>query len=479
MTSFDIVLIGAGPASVAALHALDDSCSIAVLTGAAPPPVSSWRLHPKIQAVNVARADPAGVADPVYRTASEADPLFSAAAAGGLANYWGQQFVRCAAGDPWPGDVFDDYPDYADACATIEYLFHLEGGDPLDLQIAHGWQARTPRLLTGRRGNACAGLDAMRRVHEILRAHVRAQTFETRAHSLSRTQGWWHIELETGERIGARQVVLAAGVVGNARLLLRSFPDLVRARFHDHAPWMLYTLGLGDVLAARPSSAPDHFNAVTLERHDGVRCAAFASVYDMRRADLNLLLASTIGQASSRLRGWPAPPGAALIKPVQVWTPGAEDELEIDAATNRVNVPDAPPATWRADRELAAFIGTLRTLGGRTLRVSRTMPGFGFHHHNLRLQPAGRAAMGVSEFLLSRTDGSVVCVDASCLQTIGLRPPTLTAMATARRLVADLAGGWRDGSPADAAGRGVWAPAARLHPPATSATWTDRAAAGR
>jgi hypothetical protein len=435
MTDFDIALIGSGPASIAALQALKHIERVAVITGAVPSQLPSARLHPKIRAVSVAREEAPGVAEPLPPVQNGALPLFSTAAAGGLANYWGQQFVRYAANDPWPSDIFEDHADYQDGCGTIEQLFHIEGGEPVSLPPGRNEYVRTPRLLTGSRSDPGAGLYAMRQAGDLLRMRTGATAFETRASALSEMNGRWHILLENGEQISARRIVLAAGVIGNAQLLLRSFPDLIAARFRDHSPWMLYTLGLRGIMAARPASAPRHFNALTLEQHGNAGSSAFASVYDMRWAGLNLLLASTVGLVPRSFRGWPSPPGAGFVKPVQVWTAQAEDEIEINARTNRVRVCTAGNADPDADPGLSGMIDMLRSFDGRVIKASRTTPGFGFHYHDLLVQPDGGRASPVADFLRTRTGDAITCIDASTMRTIGLRPPTLTAMATAYRRV--------------------------------------------
>ncbi len=119
--------------------------------------------------------------------------------------------------------------------------------------------------------------------------------------------------------------MLAAGVIGNAQILLRSYSDIGAARFSDHTPWMIYTLGLS--LPALLES--NHFNIATLEKtHEG-RGAVYASVYDMRHADLNLLAASTIGVTAGPL-GRLHPPGIVkYLKPVQVWTQATSGKVDL------------------------------------------------------------------------------------------------------------------------------------------------------
>ena len=434
MCEFDIAIIGSGPTATAALHGLSGSHRICVVTGGASSHAPASQLHPKIQAVAVERGEVPGVADPLTNAEDRGKPLFSTAAIGGLANYWGQQFVRFMVGDPWPNSLFSSYSDYEAECQLIESLFCVEGDAILRTELDGGFSARSPRLLTGAANSAVSGLGAMRQVFGVLEKNIGATVFDARVLRFQKAGSGWRVLLENGEAIIAQKVLLAGGLLGDARLLLRSYQDLTHARFKDHSPWMLYVLGLGKLFAARPVSARGHFNAITIDQNANGRCAVFASIYDMGCADLNLLLASTIGHTSALLRGWSAPPGASLIKPVQVWTMATLDAIEIDARAQLVAV--VPRADYRpeADRALSATINMLMGLGGRTLKINRTPPGFGFHYHGLELRCDDQPYAPVTHLLRQRTGGGVACVDASILHTIGCRPHTLTAMATARRI---------------------------------------------
>jgi hypothetical protein len=275
----------------------------------------------------------------------------------------------------------------------------------------------------------------MRNAYWGLEKRLEARTFETRVSSFEQTGNRWSVLLDDGAKIVANRVLLAAGVIGTARLLLRTYPDLSRARFRDDSPWMLYVLNLGPLLEERPLAARHHFNAVTIERVNNERCTLFASIYDMKRADLNLILSSTIGRVSPLFRGWQAPPGAAIIKPVQVWTPATGDVIEIDASTSTASMLPRFNSGPRADLDLNSAIEILVGLGGRVLKTSQTVAGFGFHYHALDLRPKDKPFVPVADLLRERTGDGIFCVDASILRAIGCRPHTLSAMASAYHIV--------------------------------------------
>jgi hypothetical protein len=83
----------------------------------------------------------------------------------------------------------------------------------------------------------------MRRTIEKLIARHNATAVATRVKSLAYDGANWRVQLIDGSIVSARRIILAAGVLGTAGLLMRSFPEVSSVRLRDHAPWMLYTRG--------------------------------------------------------------------------------------------------------------------------------------------------------------------------------------------------------------------------------------------
>lgn len=442
---YDLVIIGSGPAAIAALDGMSGPLRIAIVTGETLPADRRTWLHPKVRAVAAERGEHAGVADLLGGGKQGSKSLWATAAIGGLANYWGQQFVAVDAGDAWPADTFRSHADYLTEVDAIESLFRVGGGEALDGILPRpGYRLALPRLLTGSTDVPAAGLSAMREVFATAAGKFSSDIVAGRAHSIAPDRDGWMVRLISGGAIAAKRVLLAAGVIGNAQLLLRSFTDLEAASFADHAPWMLYASGLRPLLRSRPDFAPNHFNALTIEQHDGATCTSFASLYDMSLADLNLLSAAIVGRCFSVLRGRVAPRAASLVTPIQLWTRRSIVRIEIASMGTGIVARSGGAMRSGRDPALADMTALLRTVGGRVLRTSLTAPGLGFHYHDLQVRPRGGAWRGIADFLEDRTGPGVICVDGAVLDAVGCCPPTLTAMAKARRLAARLCDGGAD-----------------------------------
>src|SRR5688500_17580173 len=102
--SNDLIVIGAGPTAIAALHGVPAGLRISVVTGAGMHDGSP--VHPKIRSVAYEQREAPGVTD--FRPLPGDRGLHDTATVGGLANYWGQQFIRYEHNDPWPRNVFEN-----------------------------------------------------------------------------------------------------------------------------------------------------------------------------------------------------------------------------------------------------------------------------------------------------------------------------------------------------------------------------------
>ena len=435
---YDVVLIGAGPAAVAARLALPDDLKIAVATGVSEAGKSVGRsVHPKIDDSARRRRETKGVAHSLAFEGHKNGALYDTASVGGLANYWGQQFLRYDRNDPWPHDIFNSYSDYEADCEKIERLFTCTADVGREARQGDDYLQHPPKLLTGSKDDPGAGLSSLRGVFQLMAAGKLDLIVSEAVSALSVRDGLVHLQLSNGEALIGRKVILAAGVVGSLRLVMRSCPDLYAVRLSDHMPYMLYYLPGSGKLDLQCSGNTGHFNALSLEKIDEGRVRLFASVYRMSKAPFSLTL-SALGLPPWLPNVYP-PRVVDGILPVQVWTLNSKARYVIKRDAPKAILDNAPASSH--DDALARFTHWL-SHGGHILRRTMTPPGFGFHFHAGAVSGDGSAFEGLQAFLDVRYAGRVICVDGSVLEEVGARPHTLTAMATAYRAVANLNWFW-------------------------------------
>lgn len=427
----DVVLIGAGPAAVGALLGLPSGLRVAIATGGARAHEGNSRsheIHPKIRAVGRARNELPGVAESLPFNSHEGGALFDTATIGGLANYWGQQFIRYERCDPWPREFFASYADYISACRDVEALFSCSpgGGARNEHVFDAGYVGRTPNLLIGSAKNSGDGLLAMREVFEQLAMARRAQVSSAHAIGWEADGECVHLYLSDGNVLTGRYLLLACGAVGSLRLTMEACPEVVAVSMRDHAPWMVYGAGVRHKLNVGRVDGLAHFNDLTVEFVESERVRLFASVYRMSKAPLGLILAA-LG-LRPLFATIPSPSFVDVVTPIQIWTDETYMMYRICKGQKRATILERPKCN-RDDRfrEFRNWLGR----DGVILRVSETRPGAGFHYHAGEVSLDGMSFRSLSKFLNERFAGRVVGLDASVLSTIGCRPHTLTAMTAA------------------------------------------------
>ena len=163
-----------------------------------------------------------------------------------------------------------------------------------------------------------------------LLANYNVTTIAARAEALSSEGAIWQARLTDGSIVSAHRIILAAGVLGTAMLLIRSFPEVSSVRLRDHAPWMLWMRGLERLVpTTRPGKKPN-LNVQSIFRDLSSGPALFATIYNMRYAELNPTPAMLAGLSIPALARLRAPWTADIIKPVQVWTDATLLIAEID-----------------------------------------------------------------------------------------------------------------------------------------------------
>ena len=424
----DYVLIGSGPAAIATLHGLPERARITIVTGAkASRAPLSFNVHAKIRSSAKALKEEPGLAHQMAFLHRSKGGLADTAAIGGLANYWGQQFLRYRESDPWPSHIFLTYAAYSQACADIEALFSFNsniGYAPVDANIAD-YECSTPRLLDGIAGQSPIGSLAMRRAFEHQARHRSLDVVDENATKWHRSGELMSVHLSNGTSLKTRSVLLCAGAVSTLRLVMASDPDIQAFSLKDHAPEMLYVAGLNKQLHPLRQSRSDHFNALTIEHILNNKTHLFASCYRLSRASLGLLLATF--NLPSIFNSTHLPKFVDAITPVQVWSD--QTKMQYFVKRNSQMAECVPFQAEQHDAKLDLFKAWLSSFS-TVLQQSETPAGHGFHYHGGEVQ-TNTTMEPLNDYLNDRYGNKVIGNDAAILTNIGCRPHTLTAMAMA------------------------------------------------
>ena len=166
---FDLFIIGSGPAAIATIEALPRGVSFGVSTGdgSALSIAECRKAHSKIRFVAKSRNEAIGIRSQLKF--ENGGLLCNTAVIGGLANYWGQQFVNYDLNDDWPRKFFATYQQYLESVQKIESLFSFSQEFDVPSTFSNNiYQGRSPRLLIGSKADPHSGLLAMKNVFHTL-----------------------------------------------------------------------------------------------------------------------------------------------------------------------------------------------------------------------------------------------------------------------------------------------------------------------
>lgn len=431
---FDTILVGAGPCAIAALSALPKGRKVLVLTGADArlSANQSKACHAKIDSVAHENSEPRGIGDRISFVHPSKGELVQSAIVGGLANYWGQQFFRYEANDPWPQRNFVTHADYLATCGEMEALFRCSPGANCRSKVAldSGYRHRTPNLVLGSATGPHLGLLSMRdafqtqaTLHNATVLHLAAQRWEL-------GNGFVRVILSDGSTVSGKQILLAAGVIGTLKLIFASCIDVRSTTFSDHAPVMLYTTLKPSMLPMVRHDGEKHFNTLAIERVLEDKVTLFASAYRLSDAPLSLLLAML--RMPAVVKGLNIPRFMNIITPVQVWTETTQMRFRLERGRDKAVV-EAGTINGE-DLEMKDFLCWLKHRS-MVWKVAKYTPGSGFHYCSARVASADAPEMPVEDYLQQTQNGRVVAVDATILAKLGCCPSALTMMANSRRTV--------------------------------------------
>jgi len=342
---------------------------------------------------------------------------------GGLATFWGQQLVRHTPADFQPTAALDSYEKYQNACELIEHHVGLQERDAGQCAFAADGcevMAKPPRLLEP--------LDAMRAAFH--RASRNSTIIDQRVVRLVRASGG-RITLvcEDGQGLTADQTILAAGVLGTARILSSSVPSVKSCRLSDHAPYFFHTLAWNNPLIRRFGGLTRNMNILNLEMTRGGSVQIFGSVYCAARMAANLALGA-LGVSPLRILAGRHLTVPLPYYPIQIWTKDSIVEVELERVGQETRARTLPR---RADTQLDLARQMIGTCGFKIFHanMTHTPAGFGFHHHNLRISEDGLTYEPAGDFVHRHFGATLTIVDGSVLGEVKPRPHTETLMANA------------------------------------------------
>ena len=226
MYVFDNIVVGSGPSGLIVFKNLKKRTIL--LTGETLKKISSANIHPKIKLELNEKTNK--ISDFLHSKKSKFS-IFSTANVGGLSNYWGAQFYNYNINDIWPQNIFKKFKNYQKNLKEVDSLYSAKKENKVE-SFKHNdffFSQISPPILKKK----ITTTNTVKFSKNII--NDRVINFLKIKKNL--------IKVNTEKNVFyCKKLILCAGPVGNAFILLRSFKKIRHITFKDHNPRLFFGL---------------------------------------------------------------------------------------------------------------------------------------------------------------------------------------------------------------------------------------------
>lgn len=375
-----------------------------IITGETKNKVDTKKIHPKIKLILGKKTNK--IADLIH-SKEERVSIFSTASIGGLSNYWGKQFFDYKDNDYWPKKLFKNFDIYNKSLKIIDKLYS-SNKDKIIRKIPINNitinQLSVPILKSN-----LTRIDKL----NINKISERVFFFKKIKKDL--------IEVRTESNIFyCKHLILCAGPIGNAMILLKSFKNISYLKFKDHNPRVI----LGIIRNKKKYLQNKKAKLFDLEINKNDKKIGFSIIYNIDPNHFNKFLKPIITLFRDILK--------KFFFYGQLWI--ADEYNEIKLINNKDNI-HSYGKTISLKKKKDNLIQILNMIGLKTLACFKLNYGFGYHYHCLRINFKGKI-FSLNDFLKElKLNNNIFCFDSSIIEKIDIKPPTKTYLATTNYLV--------------------------------------------
>lgn len=397
------IIIGAGPIGCFVFNQLNKNSIL--ITGKTNKVINSKKLHPKIR-IKLNKITNK-FSDLIFSKKNNFY-IYSSSQIGGFSNYWGRQFFNYQKNEYWPKEIFKKYSIYKKNIDEIDKIYfspkheiikNINNGDLTFKQI------KAPILRT-----SIINKKIIRKKSKII---------EDRVISFNKI-GKNLIEVITeNNTMYCHNLILCAGPIGNASILMRSYKKINYSIFKDDNPRMIF--GLKMKKKEKLNNVKE--NVVDLDIIKNGNLVNFCIIYKVNPLHFNSFFRVVVIFFRNFLN--------KFFFYGQYWVTDEYNEIKI----NNIGKNNLLAVTKNLNNSNIKVVKNLQKIGLMVIKVLKLKFAYGFHYHCLKINYAGKL-FSLNQFIDNqKLKNNVYCVDSSIIEKIGLKPPTKTYLATANFLL--------------------------------------------
>lgn len=400
------IIVGGGPIGCHVFNKFS-KCSL-LITGKTKRLIYSRNLHPKIK---LRLNKITNKFSDLFFSKKNNFCIYSSSEMGGFSNYWGKQFFDYQKKDLWPKEIFKKYSIYKKnlneidniyLCPKYEVIKNIIKKDLIFNQIK-------PPILK---------IPLINRNNLIKKA--KKKILEDRVISFNKIKKNLIMVITENSTLYCRNLVLCAGPIGNAMILIRSFKRINYLTFKDDNPRMIF----GFKFNKKDTLSKGDENLADVDIIKNGNLVNYCTIYNVNPLHFNKFFKSIIFFLKNILTNF--------FFYGQYWVAGEYNEIKIKNASNKIVVSGK---TKNSNIYKINIIKNLNKIGLKVIKILNLKFAFGFHYHCLKVKYEGKL-FTLNQFINKQNlSNNVYCFDSSVIAKIGLKPPTKTYLATANYLM--------------------------------------------
>jgi hypothetical protein len=406
MPIYKNIIIGSGPIGFHVFKKINNNSIL--ITGETNNKISSSKIHPKVR-VNL-KNKTNKFSDLIYSKKNDFS-IYSSSEIGGLTNYWGGQFFNYTENENWPKKIFQKFSLYKKHLKLIDKTYP-------------SLQSKT--LVKKNNKNLCVNSFSpplinysivkkkdLKKNNKNKLIHDRVIYFKKIKKNL--------IEVVTiKNKFYCKNLILCAGPIGNALILLRSISSIKSLKFNDDNPRLIFGLKW----YSKKNLILKNRKLFDTEISEKKKTIIYGTIFSFNPKHFNSFFKPMINFVKNILD--------KIFFYGIFWVNGEYNQITISSKNDKIKL-SGNKINFIKDK--VDMISNLNNINLKVLKVWNLKYAYGFHYHNLQVNYKNKF-ISLNTFLNKmKLKKNVYCFDSSVINKIGNKPPTKTYLATANYLV--------------------------------------------
>ena len=405
MKIYNNIIAGSGPTGC---HIFNKIRKDSVLvTGETTQKIPTNSIHPKVRVNLDHRTNK--FANLIYSKENKFS-IYSSSEIAGLTNYWGQQFFNYRENEYWPKIIFKRFSLYKKNLKILDKLYPSDKIKILKKKISNGFiinQFTAPLLKS-----PIVKKSSLKKIAKKKLIHDRIISFKKIKKNL--------IKVNTEKNIFyCKNLILCAGPVGNALILLKSFKKINHLKFRDDNPRLLF-----GIKTEKNSVISDKKKLSDVEIMKNNKSILYSTIYNFNPDHFNFFFKPFINTFKNIL--------TRFFYYGLFWTADEYNEISLTLYNNKIFLSGK---NINFKKERVNMIKQMSNIGLKVLKIWNLKFAYGFHYHGVRINFKGKL-LTLNDFLNKmELKNNIHFFDSSVINKISNKPPTKTYLAASNYLI--------------------------------------------